>query len=89
MNILFYYEELYNTTTERLKALAGLSLQHKNNLLRQMKEHTPTFLTTSSDIETLARNAVASLGTMLCPEAAAEYAGMSKLLEMDMSESAE
>ncbi|QHS58063.1 hypothetical protein [Chitinophaga agri] len=89
MNMLFYYEELYNTTTERLKALAGLSIQHKNNLLRQMKEHTPAFFATPTDIENLARKAVVSLGAMLCPEAAAEYAGMSKLLEMDMVEGAE
>lgn len=90
MNILFYYEELYNTTTERLKELAGISIQHKNNLLKQMKDHTPSFLTTSTtDIDLLTKKVVASLGAVLCPEAAAEYAGVSKLLEMDMAEGAE
>lgn len=86
MNILFYYEELYNTTTERLKELAGISIQHKNNLLKQMKEHTPAFLNTSTtDIDILAKKVVASLGAVLCPEAAADYAGISKLTELDMA----
>jgi len=89
MNILFYYEELYRTTTERLKEFAGISIQHKNNLLKQLKEHTPSFPTTSADIDLLAKKAMTSLGTVLCPEAAAEYAGFSKLLEMDMSAAAE
>lgn len=90
MNILFYYEELYNTTAERLKELAGISIQHKNNLLKQMREHTPSFLTTTTaDIDLLAKKVVASLGAVLCPEAAAEYAGFSKLTEQDMAEEAE
>jgi hypothetical protein len=89
MNILFYYEELYNTTTERLKELAGISIQHKNSLLKQMREHTPSFPTNSTDIDLLTRKVVASLGAVLCPEAAAEYAGAGKLLEMDMAEGAE
>jgi len=89
MNILFYYEELYRTTTERLKEFAGISIQHKNNLLKQLKEHNPSFPTTSADIDQLAKKAVASLGAVLCPEAAAEYAGFSKLLEMDMAEGVE
>lgn len=85
MNMLFYYEELYNTAAERMKALADLSASHRNNLLRQLKEHIPSLLITTGDIDTVAKRMMASLGAVLCPEAAADYAGLSKLTEMDLS----
>ncbi len=85
MNMLFYYEELYNTAAERMKALADLSANHRNNLLRQLKEHIPSLLITTGDIDAVAKKMMASLGAVLCPEAAADYAGLSKLTEMDLA----
>lgn len=85
MNMLFYYEELYNTAAERMKALADLSANHRNKLLRQLKEHIPSLLITTGDLDAVARKMMTSLGAVLCPEAAADHAGLSKLTEMDLA----
>ncbi|MCW3465794.1 hypothetical protein [Chitinophaga nivalis] len=86
MNMLFYYEELYNTAAERINQLVDISVMHRNTLLQRLREQTPSLLITTADIDLVAQRIMASVGAVLCPQAAAEYAGVSKLLEMEMEE---
>ncbi|CAL1518483.1 hypothetical protein [Chitinophaga sp. MM2321] len=84
MNMLFYYEQLCNTAAERMKMLADISTNRGTYLLRQLREYTSSSLITTVDVDTLTKKMFTSLGSILCPEAAAEYAGAGKLLEMDL-----
>ncbi|HVI48654.1 MAG TPA: hypothetical protein VM802_27545 [Chitinophaga sp.] len=79
MNTFLYYEELYKTAYARIKAIKDISMQHRDWLLQMLKEHCPDFPVTTEDIEIVMRNITNSLGMVLCPQAAAEYAGLSKL----------
>ena len=76
----FYYEQLYKAARRRITALTGISAQHKTKLLETLKEYSPSLITTE-DIEHVLRNAAHSLGNMLCPQAMADYAGVSRLME--------
>lgn len=83
MNTLFYYEELRDAAYARLKQLASKSLYHKDQLLALVKEHCPRFPVTSEDVEKVMQNMANSMGTLLCPQASAEYAGIGKLWESE------
>ncbi|MBN9295861.1 MAG: hypothetical protein J0I41_02570 [Filimonas sp.] len=76
----FYYEQLYSAARKRISALTGISAQHKKKLLETLKEYSP-HLITAEDIEQVLRNAAHSLGNMLCPQAMADYTGVSRLVE--------
>jgi hypothetical protein len=78
MNMLFYYEEIYNTAIERINKLVNMSGNLTNSLFNR--------LITQEDIDQVMQKSMLSLGNMLCPDAGAEYAGVSKLLELDMQE---
>lgn len=43
-----------------------------------------SLMITTEDIDLVAQRLFDSLGAMLCPQAAAELAGMGKLVEMDL-----
>lgn len=76
--MLFYYEEIYNTAIERINKLVNISGNLTNSLFNR--------LITQEDIDQVMQKSMNSLGNMLCPDASAEYAGVSKLLELDMQE---
>lgn len=76
----FYYEQLIKAARKRISALTGISAQHKTKLLETLKEYSPSLITTE-DIEHVLRNAAHSLGNMLCPQAMADYTGVSRLEE--------
>ncbi|NLR81380.1 hypothetical protein [Chitinophaga eiseniae] len=84
MNMLFYYDELYKVAVERINQLVDISVQQKNTLLQRLKSQAPFLATTTEDIDLVAQRMMASLGSILCPDAAADFAGGSKLLEMEM-----
>lgn len=77
MNMLFYYEEIYNAAIDRINKLVNLS----ENLTHRLNR-----LITQEDIDAVTERSMFSSGNVLCPDAAAEYAGISKLLELDMQE---
>lgn len=87
--MLFYYEELYHAAINRMNKLVGVTGEHKHNLLRRFRNHTPSLLITTEDIDLVTQKIMTSLGAVLCPQAAAEYAGVSKMLEMDMHDNGE
>ncbi|MFY0254180.1 hypothetical protein ACDQ55_09525 [Chitinophaga sp. 30R24] len=84
MNMLFYYEELYKAAVERINKLVDISVNQKNVLLQRLKSQSPFFGTTTEDIDHVSDKMMASMGMILCPDAAADFAGGSKLLEMEM-----
>ncbi|ASZ13203.1 hypothetical protein KTO58_08320 [Chitinophaga pendula] len=86
MNMLFYYDEIYNAAVTRIKQIAGISVHRKNRLVNMLKENIPSFVVKPEDIDEVSTNTRNSIGLMLCPEALAEYAGISKLLEKDIDE---
>jgi hypothetical protein len=84
MNMLFYYDELYKAAVERINKVVDLSVQQKNSLIQRIKSQAPFLSTTTEDIDLVAQRMMNSLGSVLCPDAAADFAGGSKLLEMEM-----
>ena len=88
MNMLFYYDELYHAAVERINKLVDLSVTQKNYLLQRLQQ-TPFLSATTEDIEQVTNKIIHSLGTVLCPEAYADYAGNAKLLEMEKLDSEE
>jgi hypothetical protein len=79
--MLFYYEEIYNAAIERINKLVNISGNIRNSLFNR--------LTTLEDIDQVMQRSMHSSGTILCPDAIAEYAGFSKLLELDMADDKE
>ncbi|SEW53826.1 hypothetical protein [Chitinophaga arvensicola] len=84
MNMLFYYDELYKAAVERINKLVDISVAQKNALIQRLKSQAPFLATTTEDIDNVSQKMMNSLGMMLCPDAAADFAGGSKLLEMEM-----
>jgi hypothetical protein len=84
MNMLFYYDELYKAAVERINKIVDISVQQKNSLISRLKSQAPFLSTTTEDIDLVAQRMMNSLGSVLCPDAAADFAGGSKLLEMEM-----
>ncbi|MEC5146366.1 hypothetical protein [Chitinophaga sp. 212800010-3] len=84
MNMLFYYDELYKAAVERINKLVDVSVNQKNMLIERLKNQAPFLSTTTEDIDRVAQKMMNSLGMILCPDAAADLAGGSKLLEMEM-----
>lgn len=84
MNMLFYYDELYKAAVERINKIVDISVQQKNGLIQRLKSQAPFLSTTTEDIDLVAQRMMNSLGSVLCPDAAADFAGGSKLLEMEM-----
>ncbi|MBS0027523.1 hypothetical protein ACTJJ0_19955 [Chitinophaga sp. 22321] len=84
MNMLFYYDELYKAAVERINKIVDISVQQKNSLIQRLKTQAPFLATTTEDIDLVAQRMMNSLGSVLCPDAAADFAGGSKLLEMEM-----
>lgn len=78
MNMLFYYDEIFNTAIERINKLVNISGNLTHTLINR--------LITQEDIDEVTAKSTFSSGAILCPDAAAEYAGLSKLLELDMQE---
>lgn len=89
MNMLFYYDELYKAAVERINKLVDISVQQKNSLLQHLKNQAPFLSTTTEDIDLVAQRIMNSLGSVLCPDAAADFAGGSKLLELEMMNNGE
>ena len=89
MNMLFYYDELYKAAVERINKLVDISVQQKNSLLQHLKNQAPFLSTTTEDIDLVAQKIMNSLGSVLCPDAAADFAGGSKLLELEMMNNGE
>ena len=89
MNMLFYYDELYTAAVERINKLVDISVQQKNSLLQHLKNQAPFLSTTTEDIDLVAQRIMNSLGSVLCPDAAADFAGGSKLLELEMMNNGE
>jgi hypothetical protein len=89
MNMLFYYEELYRAAVERMNKLVDLSINAKGALLQRISNQTPSLVITTEDIDLVAQRMMTSLGAVLCPQAAADYAGISKLMELDMHDNRE
>ncbi|RFS20707.1 hypothetical protein DVR12_19305 [Chitinophaga silvatica] len=88
MNMLFYYDELYHTAVERINKIVDLSVSQKNSLLQRLQQ-SPFLSATTEDIEQVTNKIIHSLGSVLCPEAYADYAGNGKLLEMEMLDNEE
>jgi hypothetical protein len=84
MNMLFYYDELYKAAVERINKLVDVSVTQKNALIQRLKSQAPFLATTTEDIDLVAQRMMNSLGMVLCPDAAADFAGGSKLLELEM-----
>ena len=89
MNMLFYYDELYKAAVERINKLVDISVQQKNSLLQHLKNQAPFLSTTTEDIDLVAQRIMNSLGSVLCPDAAADFAGGGKLLELEMMNNGE
>jgi hypothetical protein len=89
MNMLFYYDELYKAAVERINKLVDISVQQKNSLLQHLRNQAPFLSTTTEDIDLVAQRIMNSLGSVLCPDAAADFAGGSKLLELEMMNNGE
>lgn len=87
--MLFYYDELYKAAVERINKLVDISVQQKNSLLQHLKNQAPFLSTTTEDIDLVAQRIMNSLGSVLCPDAAADFAGGSKLLELEMMNNGE
>jgi hypothetical protein len=82
--MLFYYDELYHAAIDRMNKLVEMTGEHKQHLLRRLRNHAPSLLITTEDIDLVTQKIITSLGAVLCPQAAADYAGVSKMLEMDI-----
>ena len=89
MNMLFYYDELYKAAVERINKLVDISVQQKNSLLQHLKNQAPFLSTTTEDIDLVAQRVSNALGSVLLPYAAADFAGGSKLLYVEMMNNGE